>query len=69
MINSEGKVFLKEQIPADIFYIDLQILVKSPQAGPKSPETNFTLRFYPINSDTDVVEIQSRVQKNLIVII
>ena len=56
-VNHEAKVFLKKQIAPDIFYIDVDLSVKSSSTG---PETDFTVRFYPINAETDVITLKSQ---------
>ena len=57
MVDSEARVFLKKQISADIFYIDIDVTVKSTEKG---PGTDFTIRFFPINAETDVVTLKSQ---------
>ena len=54
-INEFGEVSLLKQIPSDILYLDLTILIKETEDGPSS---EFVLRFFPIK-ESDVIRIQT----------
>ena len=54
-INEFGEVSLIKQIPADILFLDLTILIKETEDGPSS---EFVLRFFPIK-ESDVIRIQT----------